>query len=99
MVYGFRPYRNRNSPGDPPPRWAPLGRRGCLLLAITVIAGVVIALLIGALRPGDAGQAALVVFAVHHAAVGRVSTPAPNQVDPQRQSVAAGQGQTAPRDG
>jgi hypothetical protein len=55
-MYWFRPARNRKYPGDPLPRWAPLGRAGRPVLAVTVIASVVIALMISAAR-SDAAQA------------------------------------------
>ena len=50
----YKPGRNPNHPGDPPPKWAPLSRRARLALLVTVIAGVVIALLIVATRSADA---------------------------------------------
>lgn len=53
----FRPARNRNSPGDPPPKWATIGRAGRLALVITVIVGVVIALVIIGARSADAADA------------------------------------------
>lgn len=53
--HGFRPYRNRNNPGDGPPKWG-LGRMGRLVIALTVVAGIVIALMIMATRPGDASD-------------------------------------------
>ncbi len=46
----FRPARNRDHPGDPPPRWAPISRAGRLVLVVTVITGIVIALMIMATR-------------------------------------------------
>ncbi len=47
-----RPYRNRNSPGDGPPDdgWGPLGKRGCLVVAIGFIGILIIAILIGTTR-------------------------------------------------
>jgi hypothetical protein len=57
-VFGFRPARNRNDPGDPPPKWAPLGRAGRLILLVTVIVGIVIALLIMTSRTAGAADSA-----------------------------------------
>ena len=51
---GFRPARNRQHPGDPPPEWAPLGRWGRIVILLTVIAGVVIALILSGTRSADA---------------------------------------------
>lgn len=50
----YEPGRNSNHPGDPPPRWAPLSKAARLALAVTVIAGIVIALLIIASRSAAA---------------------------------------------
>ena len=55
-MYGFRPARNRNHPGDPPPKSAPLSKRGRLALLGTVIAGVVIALMIIVTRTAGAAD-------------------------------------------
>ncbi len=52
----FRPARNRDHPGDPPPKWAPMGRAGRVVLVITVIVGVVIALLIMSTRTAGAAD-------------------------------------------
>ena len=50
-MYNFRPYRNRNNPGDGPPNdgWGPLGRTGCLSLVIGFIVILIIAFVIGQL--------------------------------------------------
>ncbi|MFV2063453.1 MAG: hypothetical protein ACC726_08055 [Chloroflexota bacterium] len=50
-MYGFRPYRNRKHPGDGPPNdgWGPLGRSGCLAIAVGFIAILVIAFILGRL--------------------------------------------------
>jgi len=58
-MYGFRPARNRQHPGDRPPKWAPLGRFGRVAILLTVVAGVVIALLVIGTRPADALDEAL----------------------------------------
>jgi len=50
----YKPARNRNHPGDPPPKWAPISRAGRLVLVVTVIAGVVIAFVIIATRSAEA---------------------------------------------
>ena len=50
----FRPARNRKHPGDAPPRWAPLGRYGRVVIIATVITGVIIALALTGTRPADA---------------------------------------------
>lgn len=57
-MYGFRPARNRKHPGDPPPKWAPLGRTGRLVVLVTVIVGIVIALLIMTSRTAGAADSA-----------------------------------------
>ena len=59
MFYGFRPARNRNNPGDPPPKWGPLGKAGCLGLIAVVTVILTIALLLGMTRTdGAAGSTA-----------------------------------------
>ena len=50
----YKPGRNPNHPGDPPPKWAPLGKGTRIALLVTVIAGIVIALLIITTRSADA---------------------------------------------
>jgi hypothetical protein len=55
MVYGFRPYRNRNNPGDGPPKWG-LGKTGWIVIALTVVAGILIALMVIGTRSGDASD-------------------------------------------
>ena len=55
-MYGFRPARNRKHPGDRPPKWAPIGRNGRLVLLGTVVAGVVIALVILTTRTAAAAD-------------------------------------------
>ena len=50
----FKPARNRDHPGDPPPKWAPIGKAGRAALVVTVIVGIVIALLIIATRSAEA---------------------------------------------
>ena len=54
----YKPGRNPNHPGDPPPKWAPLSKTTRLALVVTVIAGVVIALLIVATRSAQATDGA-----------------------------------------
>jgi hypothetical protein len=54
----YKPGRDPNHPGDPPPKWAPLGKGTRIALLVTVIAGVVIALLIISARSADASDAA-----------------------------------------
>lgn len=57
----YKPGRDPDHPGDPPPKWARLSRTARLALLITVIAGIVIALLVittrtaGAIEKADAG--------------------------------------------
>ena len=55
-MYGFRPARNRKHPGDRPPKWAPIGRTGRLVLLGTVVAGIVIALVILTARTAAAAD-------------------------------------------
>ena len=54
----FRPAGDREHPGDPPPEWAPMGKAGRLVLVITVIVGVVIALLLVSSRTAGAADVA-----------------------------------------
>ena len=54
----FGTARHRDNPGDPPPGRAPVGRAGRLVLAVTVIAGVVIALLLVSTRTAGAADGA-----------------------------------------
>jgi hypothetical protein len=49
-MWSYKPGRNPNHPGDPPPKWAPLSKWARLALLVTVIAGIVIAFLILATR-------------------------------------------------
>jgi hypothetical protein len=55
-MWSYKPGRNPNHPGDPPPKWAPLSKRARLALLVTVIAGIVIALLILATRTAGAAD-------------------------------------------
>jgi hypothetical protein len=50
----FRPARNKDHPGDPPPKWAPMGKVGRWVLVVTVIVGIVVALAISVTRTSDA---------------------------------------------
>ena len=52
----YKPGRNPNHPGDPPPKWAPLSTRSRLALLVAVIAGVVIALMIISTRSAGAAD-------------------------------------------
>jgi len=52
----YRPGRDPNHPGDPPPQWALLGKGTRIALLVTVIAGIVIALLIMSSRSAGAAQ-------------------------------------------
>lgn len=54
----YEPGRNPNHPGDPPPKWAPLSRTTRLALMVTVIAGIVIALVVITTRSADAADSA-----------------------------------------
>jgi len=51
-IYNFRPYRNRNNLGDGPPNdgWGPLGKTGCLVVAIGFVVILIIATLIATTR-------------------------------------------------
>ena len=55
-MYRFRPARNPKHPGDPPPKWAPIGRTGRLVLLGTVIVGIIIAFVIMTTRTADAAD-------------------------------------------
>lgn len=45
--WDFKLARNRNSPGDEPPKWGPLGRTGGLVLILVVVAFLFIGVRIG----------------------------------------------------
>jgi hypothetical protein len=59
----YKPARNRDHPGDPPPKWAPISRAGRWVLVVTVIAGTVIALLIMTARTAGAADEMVVATA------------------------------------
>ena len=50
MVYSFRPGRNSQNPGDPPPRWGLKSRASRFAVGLAVVAGIVIGLLLAAAR-------------------------------------------------
>ena len=50
MYYSFKPGRNTQNPGDPPPRWSLQSRASRVAVGLTVAAGIVIGLLIAAAR-------------------------------------------------
>jgi len=53
----YKPGRDQDHPGDPPPQWAPPSRTTRIALLLTVIAGVVIALMVISTRSAGATDA------------------------------------------
>lgn len=52
-MWDFKPARNRNAPGDPPPRWAPISKAGRIVLVATVIAAIVIGIVLAVSRTDE----------------------------------------------
>ena len=88
----FKPARNSAHPGDPPPRWAPISRAGRLVLVVTVITGIVIALMITATRTAGATHDTDV------AAVSPGAAPPPRTVGQRVEVPEAGLAVTFPED-
>ena len=59
----YKPGRNPNHPGDPPPKWAPLSKRGRFALLVAVIAGIATALILMATTSAGATDDTIVVTA------------------------------------
>ena len=54
MIGWHKPGRNATHPGDPPPRWALRSRASKVIMALTVVVGLVIGLILATTRTVEA---------------------------------------------